>query len=75
MYIYRLGLLEEDELLYLVCIFPTNRGTETGAFLLFLYRKWRIFSIASASLKKLNSYPILEDQIQHMLLITEFKKK
>ena len=43
----------------LVTIFFTNRGTKTGLFLLFSYRKRRSFSIALASLTKSNSYPIL----------------
>lgn len=53
---------------YLVTISCSSRGTTTGDFLLFLYRNCRILSIASASLAKSNSYPILNSKKQKIYI-------
>ena len=42
---------------YLVTMLLITFGTKTGTFLLLACRKSRILSVASASLKKSNSYP------------------
>lgn len=60
---------------YLVTISRITRGTKTGRFLLFSYKKRFILSIASASLMKSNSYPILNEEKENKIMFKKYMKR